>query len=384
MICLAQVRLSLLLLTLILTLALFNSASGEEEPASHFVYLPIVNWPLPSVENIAEPLLIDGEKGRIYAIAEVDGARQTVVLSTADGRYLDSYPYAGRLALDRIYNKLLIDQGYEGVVLLDSTNGAWLGVIDPPRAGHALADPQVNPNQGIAYLFRGNTVYTLDVQNLQIADSRTIFVPFRYCANSVSPASINRSFYDIISNTLYLSFTTYACIPHATDTIHIYDPVSWHKWSEYSTPYHYQAVPFAANLYGLSEASVGTHAYWAISRTEEWYGTNGGNSDLVNMAGNVVDYSRGLLYEAVWEVSLGDTQVVKQIRVSDTDNRQIVTIVNYDRPPIQDARLAGHDPQTDQLYFLDQGVLLVVPTSSILPVSDPPVGDPSMGGPSMG
>ena len=54
MIRLARVRLSFLLLTLILTLALFNGAFGQEEPVSHFVHLPIVNRPLPSVENIAE------------------------------------------------------------------------------------------------------------------------------------------------------------------------------------------------------------------------------------------------------------------------------------------------------------------------------------------
>jgi hypothetical protein len=44
--------------------------------------------------------------------------------------------------------------------------------------------------------------------------------------------------------------------------------------------------------------------------------------------------------------------------------------VSYDREPFQDARLVGHDPQTDQLYFLDQGVLYIVPTTSILPVED--------------
>ena len=65
-----------------------------------------------------------------------------------------------------------------------------------------------------------------------------------------------------------------------------------------------------------------------------------------------------------------DNDVDKLIRVSRTSDRHALAIVSYDREPIQDARLVGHDPHTDQLYFLDQGVLYIVPTTSILPVGD--------------
>ena len=363
----ARIRLSFLFLSLVLLPLLINNVSSQEQPASQYFYLPWICRSVPSVRNIAEPLIIDGENGRIYAIAEVNGVRQTVVLSTADGRYLYSYPYAGRLALDRHHDKLLIDQGGEGIVLLDSTNGIWLADIDLPHDGDAWADPQVDPNQGIAYAFRENSVYLIDVQKKEIAGSKTLFVQKLVCGEPQGAATIDRSFYDPISNTLYLSFFTHWCTPHAMDTIHIYDAASWTKWGEYQTPSLYQAVAFAANLYGVSyDRGVGTYAYWARSRTETWYGEFGG-SNWPTLAGNVVDWSRGLLYEAIWDTGDGE-EVEKQIRISATENRQTLATVDYDRPPIQKARLVGHDPHTDQLYFLDQDKIHVVPTSSILPV----------------
>ena len=138
-------RISLLVLTVILMLLVGSgSASGrEQETPEHFFYLPFIARPTPRVEEISEPLLVNGEEGRIYASATVDGVPQTAVLATEDGRFLDSYPFAGRLALERNEHRLLIDQGDKGIVVLDSLSGEQLGIIEVPGSGIPPADPQV-------------------------------------------------------------------------------------------------------------------------------------------------------------------------------------------------------------------------------------------------
>lgn len=340
--------------------------ASQVKAADSFIYLPLVARPAPYVESIQEPLLIDGAEGRIYATAAVDDKSQTVVVATGDGRYLDSYPYSGRLALDRNHHRLLIDQGDEGIAILDSLSGQELGLIALPGSEPPPAEPQIDANQGIAYIFRSHTVYVLDIQSQRIIGSHNLFVPLLVCGEPQGAAPITQSFYDLISDTLYVSFNTWVCTGFLSDTIHIYDAASWQKWGEYRTPSHYQAVAFAANLYGLSHMTrLSMHVFWARGLTQTWYEESGsGNS--VYLAGNVVDWSRGLLYEAFWEYKPGD-DVDKLIRVSNTKRFTLATI-SYEREPVQDARLVGHDPHTDQLYFLDQGSLIVVPTKSILPV----------------
>jgi hypothetical protein len=364
----------LLLLFLLLLMVVSSGVSGQGKTTDYFVYFPLITRPEPIVDNVSEPLLIDGEEGRIYAIAKVDGIWETVVLATADGHYLDSYPYTGRLALDRNHGRLLIDQGEDGLVVLDSLTGQFLTSIDVSDSGPPPADPQVDPISGLAYSFRGNKVYTLDIPSQVVTGTKTLDVPFVHCGKPSGTASISSSLYDPISNTLYLSFLTRACTPHFGFTIHLYDPATWQDWGEYDTTSRYQAVPFTGNLYGMDFDSIlGTHAYWALDRTEVWYREAGGGG-LVGLAGNVVDWARGLLYESYWgyEQATSGT-IVKKFRVSDTEDRQILANVTSDQPPILNGRLAGHDPHTDMLYFLDQGELFVVPTTSVLPVGNLPV-----------
>lgn len=203
-------RISLLVLTVILTLVVGSgSASGREQKnVEHFSYLPIIVQPVPRIENIREPLLIDGVEGRIYAQATVDGVLKTVVLATDDGRFLDSYPFAGRLALDRNHHNLLIDQGDMGVVILDSLSGDQLGVINVPGSGPPPADLQVDPSRGVAFAFRSNTVYILDIEEMMVTDSRMLSVPLEVCDTPQGEAPISRSFFDLISSTIYISFNT--------------------------------------------------------------------------------------------------------------------------------------------------------------------------------
>jgi hypothetical protein len=242
-----------------------------------------------------------------------------------------------------------------------------LGRIGLPGSGPPPVDPQVDPARGIAYAFRGQRVYALDLQSQRISASHNLYVPRLVCGEPQGAAPISRSYYDLLSNTLYVSFNTWVCTGFLSDTIQLYDAAAWHKWGEYSTPSHYQAVPFAGNLYGLSHLTrLSMYVFWARDHTQAWYEESGGGNSIY-LAGNVVDWSRGLLYEAYWEYEPGG-DVDKLIRISTTNDRHALATVNYDQQPYQDARLVGQDPHSDQLYFLDQGSLMVVPTKSILPV----------------
>lgn len=372
----SRARFFLLLLTPpVFLLVIVSAASGQTKAVEHFIYLPAIFHPLPNVENISPPLLIDGEAGLLYASAAIDGVEQTVVLATHDGSFVDTFPYAGRLALDRNHHWLMIDQGDAGVVFLDSFSGQLLGIQDLPDPGPLLANPQMDPDSGRAYAFRGHDVYTIDVQLQELVDAQTLFVPYESCGVPQGPATIYDSYYDLISDTFFLSFLTYTCTPHYTFTFHTYDPASWHDWSEQSAANYYQAVPFAGSLYGMSFSSiVGTHGYWALSRSGTWYSEVGGG-DLVDLDGSVVDWSRQLLYEAFKGYLSGPGgEVVKKFRISNTADRQNLGVVEHDQPPILDALLAGHDPHTDMLYFLDGGELLLFPTTSVLPVGPQPAG----------
>lgn len=371
-----SIRFSLLLLVyLLLLMVIAGGVTGQAKTADHVAFLPLITRPVPIVDDIIEPLLVDGEEGRIYATAKVDGLTKTVVLATADGRYLDSYPFIGQLALDRVHHRLLIDQGDDGLVVLDSLSGQFLTSIAIPDSGPLQADPQVDPNSGLAYVFRDNDVYTVDISSQTVTGSHTLNVPYFHCGEPSGTATISSSLYDPISNTLYLSFFTRACTPHFGYTFHLYDPASWQDWGEYDMANRYQAVPFTGNLFGMDfDSIVGTHAYWALNKSGTWH-TESGGGGLVNLAGSVVDWARGLLYESYQGYEQGTSgAIVKKFRVSETDDRQILVNVVNDQQPILDARLAGHDPHTDMLYFLDQGELFVVPTTSILPVNNQPAG----------
>lgn len=359
-------HLFLLVLAVISSFAFTESSDGKETIRDRW-YLPQIIRSFPTIEHIKEPLLVDGEAGRIYANADVDGLQKIVVLSTADAHYLDSYPYSGRLALDRAHQKLLIDQGHAGIVILDATNGQELGILFLPDSGEPAADPQVDPVRKIGYAFRENASYSIDFENLKVIGTHWSDLRRLVCGEDQGAAPITRSFYDLISDTLYISFNTWECTGFQTDTIKIYDPSSWYLWGEYNTPSQYQAVPFAGNLFGLSYISRLTlHGYWVRSRTQTWYEESVGGNGLA-LSGNVIDWSRGLLYEAIWQYTI-DGESEKTIRISSTMNKELLAIVSYDQPPIQNDRLAGHDPLTDQLYFWDQGRLVSLPTTHVLPV----------------
>lgn len=345
---------------------LLNPAAGNATPAAEsFIFLPLVNRSLPELGLISGPLLIDGEQGRIYTQAEIDGALYTVVLDAENGHLQQFFSPAGRLGLDRVQQRLLIDQGDAGVTILDATNGAVLGNLSVP--GGPVADPQINADTATGYLFREDSIHVIDLDAQTFVETVESPLSLSVCDEPQGAAPITHSYYDPAEAMLYVSFTTSVCTPYFTETIVAYNG-ELDAVAQFDYPNVYQAVPFAGNLYGSSVLrgyqSFGL-SYWAFNATEEWYSETIVGSDA-ELKGIVVDEQRNFLYEALWEYpNQGETE--RMIRISDTADRALLSTVPWERLGLGDAQLAGYDPISDQLYFLEEGVLHILNTDIILP-----------------
>jgi hypothetical protein len=307
-----------------------------------------------SVSELAVPLLIDGEKGWIFASARVDGQPKTVKLSTEDGRLLAAFDVSGRLALDRAHGRVVVDRGEDGVAILNASDGSVLASVRLPAAGPANADPQVEPTSGHAFVFRGDAAYVIDTTTAQVLDTESLDVALTVCGDPGGPADVERSFYDLVNHRLYLAFTTYVCTPWVHQTLVAYDAATLSELGRYQTELRYQAVPFSDSLYGTTAGRLGLNVSWAWNGHETWFQESRPGS--LRLQGIVADWKRQLLYEAI--------------------DGQITAYTPYPREPVArvtvpelegGARLAGHDPITDQLYFLNDGELFVSDTDAVVP-----------------
>ncbi|MGD9099019.1 MAG: hypothetical protein PVF45_00965 [Anaerolineae bacterium] len=306
----------------------------------------------PTVSDLAEPLLIDGEKGWIFAAAQVDDQPRTVKLATQDGQLLAAYPLTGKLALDRAGKRLFVDQGESGVAVMDAQTGALLATVALPTPGPAGADPQVDPTSGLAYAFRDKTVYVINPTTASVVQTVTLSIPRTSCGDPAGEAPITRSFYDLINGRLYLVFVTYTCTPWLTHTLVAYDAATLTDLGRYQTGLRYQAVPYSDSLYGTTAARLGRNISWAWNGYQAWFEEGG---EARALQGIVADWGRGLVYEAlegqIWAYEPYPRQVVGQVEVA---------LLAHG------GRLVGHDPISDQLYFLVDGQLEIQPTGTVL------------------
>ena len=337
------------------------------ESTASATQIPPTLTPVVVVHGITETLLFDGERGRIYANADVDGQRQVVALSTKDGSLLTVYPFSGRLALDRNHHRLLIDQGPEGIKVLDSIDGGHFGEIKLPITGVPTADPQVDPNSGTAYAFRNNSVFVLEVMSGTIIMSKTISIDLLVCGEAHEKANIGISFYDPLSNTLYLSFINWICTGFVQDTLFEFDASTMSELGSFETASFYQAIPLGGVLYGTSrETRLSIRYHWAYGNGEiRHYESIGGY--FTELTGITIDTKRMLLYESINLDTPGE-ESGRQIWISSIPTRTLLNKINIDELPVKNAHLVGHDSITDNLYFLENGELIIIPTSSILPL----------------
>lgn len=316
----------------------------------------VVSGVVGEVSGIVEPLLIDGERGRMYAQAEVDGQPQTVVLSTVDGQLLGRYEESGRLALDRAHNRLVVDQGEAGLVVLDAAEGRLLARVALPSmaAGQVAVAPQVDPDSGLIYAFRDRMVYVVHPVTGEIERAIELNVETIVCGQPGDPAGITGSQYDLINGKLYLTFITYVCTPWVGVSIVAYEAATMMEVGRQGAEIRYQAVAFGDNLYGTSVSRLGPASYWAWNENGAWY-QEGTGAYVGDPAGMVADWGRQLVYEAIGTrvriVRPGTRSLVNEVEVALLAN---------------EGRLVGHDPVSDNLYFLDgDGRVVVWPAGNL-------------------
>lgn len=308
--------------------------------------------PVKAAMRLAEPLVIDGQAGWIYASGQLDGRWKTVKLSTKDGSLLEAYDHTGKLALDQARGRLFVDQGEAGIAVLDAGTGDLLSVVTLPVVGPAKAQPQADPSSGLLYAFRGNSVYVLDPVSLDVARTATMIVPTSVCGDAGEDAAINASFYDDTSHRLYLAFVTYVCTPWVQQTLVAYDADTLAELGRHKTERTFQALPCSGRLHGTTTSQLGRSVSWAWDGDEAWHELA---DDGRRLGGIVVDRQRRLIYEALDE----------QIWVLNPRSREVISRTD-ETLLSRGARLAAYDSVSDRLYFLLDGRLETRPASAIL------------------
>jgi photosystem II stability/assembly factor-like uncharacterized protein len=173
------------------------------------------------------------------------------------------------------------------------------------------------------------------------------------CGQPRGPADIIESHLDLLSRRLFLTLVTYVCTPWVGVTLLAVDLPGMVQVGRFETGPNYQAEPFGGSLYGTTLPRMGPNHTWAWGEGEPWYSVT--DEASLGLGGIVADWGRGLIYEAIGG----------EIRVIDPGSREVLARVGLGS--LAESRLVGHDPLTDQLYFLSgTGRLSLLPAATLL------------------
>lgn len=311
-----------------------------------------------SLPPLLAPLVIDGEAGRIYAAtSSSDGYPvSTAVLSTQDGEVLDILDQAGELALDAVHHRLYVDQGDDGLAVLDSRTGAWQRTIGlpplPPDSYARPVAPQADPATGQVFAMRDNAVYAIDPDSGEVRPQAEFDLrPQDNCQQPHDAAlPITGSQYDPERRILYLTFVTYYCTPWVGETIVAYDVGSGAEIGTGGGSYLVTAA-WDGRLYASSWYRMGVGTLWLLRDGQPGVTSTDWNG-LVHGCMQVDPARQRLLVGA--SAFLG---------VFDLDDMAMDYGVTLPRRGC----VAGFDPVTDQLAFLEEGRLWLYPARMVEP-----------------
>ena len=317
--------------------------------------------PLSSVK-LAGPFLVDSEAGRLYTAGQVGGKRQTFVLATTDGRLLATYDIAGPFALDSVHGWLYVDQGDEGLAVVNTRTDTLQAIVPLPEGWRNLPQADLATGQGLA--FRDNVVYFIDPEKGAVVGALpTDLTTFITCTAGpyTLPLPIIQAQYDNSRRILYAYFHTFICDSSMGGnflyTLVSYDLTSGGEIARQGRLPPSNAIAFGGYLYDSSFhwSGAAPRGYISIWRDGKPWFTS---SDWCNKAGNlVVEPTRQQLYH-----SIGET-----VHVFDTQTMALTMVL-----PQPEGALVACDSKTDQLYFLADGQLQLRPGSAI----QPPVPEP--------
>lgn len=313
---------------------------------------------------ILSPLQIDSANGRLYADAQVNGESKIAILDAHDGRLIAAWDGPGQLAIDADRARLVVDRGAQGVALLDAATGETQAVVElPPQDGPPA--PQVDARTGHIYAFRESTMFVIDPATREVITTVPFKIDRTVCDAPGGDATIYQTAYDPAGDKLYLSFISYSCIPWISSTVVAYDTSVPAEIGRTEVDINTQFVAIDEGLFGMSVTRLGPTVYWAWDGVTRWHDESGDYQG--QPAGMIVDRERDLIYEAIGEI----------IRIIDPDERTLTAQVSA--PLLAESRLAGHDPASDNLYFVGTtGRLYLWPASNLFEqVSGPPATAPS-------
>ena len=286
---------------------------------------------------ILSSLQIDGQAGRLFATAQVNGEPKIAVTDTRDGRLLAAWDDPGQLALDTARERLVVDRGAQGVALLNATTREIQGIVPLTSQEEPLA-PQIDSRTGLIYAFRDSTVYIIDPAIRKVIRSIALEIPTTTCDKPAGDATIYQAVADSTSNRLYLSFITRTCIPWATATLIAFDADVKTEIGRTSIDINTKFLPYDGRLFGISANRLGPASSWgwdgATSRQDESVDLQG------RLAGMVLDRKRKLIYEAVGET----------IRIFNPARQELIDQISA--PLLAEGSLAGHDPVSDNLFIV--------------------------------
>lgn len=308
----------------------------------------------PASMVLERPVIIDSVSGRLYAAGKVGNTRQIVALAATDGHLLTTYDIAGAFAVDGHRGRLYVDQAGVGLTVLDTQTGMVQSIIPLPASGKRWPEtdpaPLFDPRTGQVLAFRDNLVLIVDPDQEIVVDEIYFDVPKGDdCRALTGPLPIVWAEYDSIRRLLYLDFITYSCTPWIGESVVSYDLNAKTQIAQHAVPQP-RATAFDGYLYGGGWYRMGTGYRWAWRDGKPWISSEGWSSPA---SGLVVDSGRGHIYETVGGA----------LRVFDA--KTMALLMSVPRPI--DGDLVGFDPGTDQLYFLAEGQLHIVPAGAIKP-----------------
>lgn len=325
----------------------------------------VTGAPSSSASQVAvlSPLLVDSEHGRLYATGQVNSRPSLLVLDASDGRLLAAWDTLGTLALDAVRQRLVVDRGRQGLVILDAATGESLAVVElPPQDGPPA--PQIDTGTGTVYAFRQNMVYVIDPAVPDITQTAPVSAVHSVCDEPAGDAPIYQSAFDPSVSRLYLSFITYTCIPWVTSTLVALDARTLAESGRHDLDFRSQFVPHDGRLFGVSVSRLGPTLHWIWDGAGQWVEV--GSDYMGDPTGMAVDNGRGLVYSALGE----------SLRVIDPGQAGPAGEVAV--PLLAGSNLASHDAATDTLYFVSPaGRLSLWPAGNLFGTTAPPQSAPS-------
>lgn len=301
------------------------------------------------------PLLIDSEAGRIYAATEQSATSyaQTWVFSAKDGRLLDTYEFAGPIALDAARQRLAVDQGDEGLAILDAQTGDVLRTIELlplTQDQQSPAPPQADPATGQFFAMRANVVYAVDPETGGIGTMAEFDLrPQDGCRPRDTMLPIVDSYFDQARRILYLDYVSYSCIPYVGYTVIAYDVGAGTEIGRWGGSM-FEATVFDGRFYANDWYRMGSGTLSTLQDGKPWTTSTNWSSGAQPL---LIDSTRRRLF---WDTG-------KSLRVFDADTMRLLMVI----PRPYSGALGGYDPATDQLYFLSDGGLQTYPAGDVAP-----------------